>query len=213
MKAFRVVRGQHIGKRHFAMCRAGGAGQGLVEEETLSHYNPSQYYPVHIDQTFCSRYKIAAKVGFGGSSTVWLCEDVVYVSKRHSADRQLTTRSDKSFKTIKIGIRGTSESQEVKVLEYLKSINSPHEGRYCVRRACDSFEIQVPGGRHHCIVYEPLGLSLLDYVGRQQNRTLNAGLVKWTMTYLLKAVDYLHTSGVVHTGIHGDQGPVIVCLY
>lgn len=52
-------------------------------------------------------------------------------------------------------------------------------------------------------------MSLLDYVERQQDHRINDGVVKWTMTYLLKAVDYLHSSGVVHTGrrlqIHGVQ--------
>lgn len=53
------------------------AGQVFIEEETLSQYDASQYYPIHINQTFCNRYKVAAKLGFEGSSTVWLCEDIV----------------------------------------------------------------------------------------------------------------------------------------
>lgn len=44
-------------------------------------------------------------------------------------------------------------------------------------------------------------MSLLDFVARQQDHTLHTAVAKWTITYLLKAVDYLHTSGVVHTGI------------
>jgi serine/threonine protein kinase len=44
-------------------------------------------------------------------------------------------------------------------------------------------------------------MSLLDYVTRQQDHTVSTGVAKWAVTYLLKAVDYLHTSGVVHTGI------------
>lgn len=43
-------------------------------------------------------------------------------------------------------------------------------------------------------------MSLLDYAGRQKDQSIDEGLVKWIMIYLLKAVDYLHTSGVVHTG-------------
>jgi serine/threonine-protein kinase SRPK3 len=64
------------------MYHTAGAGRDLVEEETLSHYNVSQYYPAHVNQTLCSRYQIAAKLGFGGSSTVWLCEDLTYVPKK-----------------------------------------------------------------------------------------------------------------------------------
>ena len=77
MKALRVVRSQRIAKRHLAMYRTAGAGQVFVEEETLLYYDALKYYPVHINQTFCNRYKVAAKLGFGGSSTVWLCEDIV----------------------------------------------------------------------------------------------------------------------------------------
>ena len=120
--------------------------------------------------------------------------------KLSSKITHLNSDSDKTYKTLKIGVCRKSESQEVKVLNYLKEVKSSNDGRYCVRRACDFFEIQVPSGRHHCIVYEPLGMSLLDYVIRQQDHTLNIGVAKWIMMYLLKAIDYLHSSGVVHTG-------------
>ena len=78
MKALRDVRSQHMVKRYLAMSHTASTSRAFVEEESLSHYNASQYYPVHLNQTFCSRYKIAAKLGFGGSSTVWLCEDLTY---------------------------------------------------------------------------------------------------------------------------------------
>ena len=86
MKALRVVRSHHLVKRYPAMYHAASMGQVLVEEESLSHYNTSQYYPVHLNQTFCSRYKIAAKLGFGGSSTVWLCEDLTYAPQAFIED-------------------------------------------------------------------------------------------------------------------------------
>lgn len=44
-------------------------------------------------------------------------------------------------------------------------------------------------------------MSLLDYVERQQNHKLNDRVAKCAVTYLLKAADYLHTFGEVHTGI------------
>ncbi|KAL9606985.1 MAG: hypothetical protein Q9167_008058 [Letrouitia subvulpina] len=48
-------------------------------------------------------------------------------------------------------------------------------------------------------------MSLLDYVTSQPDHTLNTGVTKWVVTYLLKAVDYLHTSRVVHTDIKLDN--------
>ena len=41
-----------------------------VEEEILPRYRPENYYPVTIGQVFNERYKVLAKLGFGGSSTI-----------------------------------------------------------------------------------------------------------------------------------------------
>ncbi|KAH8757917.1 hypothetical protein F5883DRAFT_367732, partial [Diaporthe sp. PMI_573] len=54
---------------------------------------------------------------------------------------------------------------------------------------------------HPCHVYEPLGISLLDFVDLQSSKRLDMPTVKWITTYLLLAMDYLHTSGVINTDI------------
>ena len=46
------------------------------EEETLPDYLKERYYPVHIGEVFNSRYQVITKLGFGSSSTVWLCRDL-----------------------------------------------------------------------------------------------------------------------------------------
>jgi hypothetical protein len=43
------------------------------EEENLPDYLKERYYPVHIGEVFHSRYQVITKLGFGSSSTVWLC--------------------------------------------------------------------------------------------------------------------------------------------
>lgn len=48
-----------------------------VEEETLPFYEPEQFYPVRIGETFLSRYKVVGKLGYGAYSTVWLCRDLM----------------------------------------------------------------------------------------------------------------------------------------
>ena len=52
----------------------------LMEEETTGHYDRSRYYPVHLGQTFNTRYKTSVKLGYGGYSTVWLCHDTTFVA-------------------------------------------------------------------------------------------------------------------------------------
>lgn len=101
---------------------------------------------------------------------------------------------------MKVGVREAIHDKEALVLKYLRETKSPHDGRYCVRRAKDVFAIKVPNGHHHCLVYDPLGMSLLEHVQRQENRTLKMESVKWITTYLLLALDYLHSCRVTHTG-------------
>jgi len=51
---------------------------GPYEEETFASYNPKHFYPVRLGEVFKSRYGTVAKLGFGTSSTVWLCRDYEY---------------------------------------------------------------------------------------------------------------------------------------
>ena len=46
-----------------------------IEEELVSGYDPRYYYPVNPGDILDSRYEITAKLGFGGSSTIWLGRD------------------------------------------------------------------------------------------------------------------------------------------
>lgn len=106
---------------------------------------------------------------------------------------------------MKVGIRKTIDDRETQVLQYLREMKSSHDGRYCVRRATDTFAIEVTNGHHHCLVYEPLGMSLLEHVERQEDKTLKMNFVKWVTTYLLTALDYLHTCRVTHTGTRPEN--------
>ncbi|KZF18837.1 kinase-like protein [Xylona heveae TC161] len=159
-----------------------------IEEESLSRFNALRYYPVHIGEQIHNRYTPAAKLGYGGYSTVWLCHDTL----------------ESSYKTLKVGTlrkENDKSPNEIMVSKYLKSKSLDHNGRYCVRRTCDYFEIEAPNGYHPCFVYEPLGNSLLEYVELQPEKVVNLPQVKWITTYLLHALDYLHQSGVVHTDV------------
>lgn len=51
----------------------------MVEEERLPFYNRNHYYPMRIGEVLKDRYQVLAKVGYGTSSTVWLCRDLRYL--------------------------------------------------------------------------------------------------------------------------------------
>jgi serine/threonine-protein kinase SRPK3 len=48
-----------------------------VEEETLPFYDPKMFYPVRIGEVFRKRYQVVAKLGYGTTSTTWLCHDLL----------------------------------------------------------------------------------------------------------------------------------------
>lgn len=50
-----------------------------LEEETLPGYRAEKYYPAHLGQILEGRYQIVGKLGYGVTSTVWLCRDLQYV--------------------------------------------------------------------------------------------------------------------------------------
>ena len=50
-----------------------------IDEETLPHYDPEHFYPVHIGDVFDGRYRVTGKLGFGAYSTSWLCQDLGHV--------------------------------------------------------------------------------------------------------------------------------------
>lgn len=55
-----------------------------IEEEELPEYIAEDFYPVYIGDVLASKYRIVAKLGFGSTSTIWLCRDVQYDSmSRH----------------------------------------------------------------------------------------------------------------------------------
>ena len=47
-----------------------------IEEETVANYQADHYYPIELGNVFHSRYQVVAKLGFGTTSTVWLCRDL-----------------------------------------------------------------------------------------------------------------------------------------
>lgn len=50
--------------------------QQLVEEEKLPEYDPEEFCPIEIGQVCRSKYQVVGKLGYGGSSTVWLCRSL-----------------------------------------------------------------------------------------------------------------------------------------
>ncbi|KAI1957057.1 hypothetical protein LOZ58_005979 [Ophidiomyces ophidiicola] len=121
-----------------------------VEEEKLPTYKLEHYYPVKLGQILQDRYQIVGKVGYGGSSTVWLSRDLQ--NRQHVVLKICVNHSNKA-------------NNELEICKYLESVYPMAEGflaRDLHRKLYDSFDLEGPHGTHVCLVHQPLGLSLMQ---------------------------------------------------
>ncbi|KAB8268022.1 kinase-like domain-containing protein [Aspergillus minisclerotigenes] len=122
-----------------------------IEEETLSDYIVSRYYPTRIGEVIKDRYQVIGKLGYGATSTVWLARDM----------------NCRSYVTLKIFIKAASMGKqlddELKMYQRIDRA-SKHPGRNAIRSLLDSFHIDGPEDKHHCLVHPPLFESVWEFL-------------------------------------------------
>ncbi|OAA65294.1 protein kinase [Niveomyces insectorum RCEF 264] len=168
----------------------------VVQEEDVPGYNARDYYPVNIGEVLQDRYRVAAKLGYGVGSTVWLCRD-------------LTKNGADALRTIKVctasepsALLNAQADREIAVAEHVATVEGEHPGRNYIRLVQDHFRITSPYGTTHCcLVYRPLGMNFTDLRDMFPGRSLDVPLFKQTLNVVLTGLDFLHQAGVVHTDI------------
>ncbi|PWY75410.1 CMGC protein kinase [Aspergillus heteromorphus CBS 117.55] len=157
-----------------------------VEEETLPTYSAEKYYPVHIGEVLGDRYQVVAKIGFGVTSTVWLGRDI----------------STSQYAVLKVYVTGRERNHEIEVYERIEATQTDHLGKSCIRKLLGHFSIDGPHGRHVCLVHEPLGLSLYEYLFFLPGRIMEFESMKACLRQVIATLDWLHTeAGVIHTDL------------
>ncbi|KAB8222409.1 kinase-like domain-containing protein [Aspergillus novoparasiticus] len=159
-----------------------------IEEEEVSRYNPQNFYPVYIGEVIASRYQVVSKLGYGTSSTVWLCRDL----------------QSNDFVTLKVCTRGQRPEHEISVSKHLENSNS-HPGKSLVRLVLDSFEITGPYGKHVCLTYQPLGMSFTEFRNSLPDNKFSKDLTQRSIQLVLIALAFLHDNYVVHTDISSNN--------
>ncbi|KAJ1324911.1 serine/threonine-protein kinase SRPK3 [Microdochium nivale] len=162
----------------------------LVEEETLSWFDPQRWYPVRIGDVINSKYQVLVKLGFGSVSTVWLCRDL----------------QEHDYMTLKVYETGHRQAaNENTVLQHLRPLLMRDKSNKFVRSFRDSFEISGPVGPHACLIHEPLCLSLED-LRLMANGRLDPSLLKPLIHGVLRGLDYLHRrANIVHTDLQAGN--------
>ncbi|KAK2752471.1 hypothetical protein FQN54_008133 [Arachnomyces sp. PD_36] len=160
-----------------------------IDEEKFPDYLEERYYPVRIGESFNSRYQVITKLGFGAGSTVWLCRDLV----------------EHRFLTLKVNVRSRRANPEILLSEHMKSIEEVHGGEKYVRRVIDSFDVDGPHGTHCCLLYEPAGIDINEFIHRLEGGALSEHMLRMTVRFILIALDYLHQLNVVHTDVQPNN--------
>ncbi|KAJ7225865.1 kinase-like domain-containing protein [Mycena pura] len=165
------------------------------DEESPAEYNTGGYLPVKLTDTFKNgRYSVLRKLGWGHFSTVWLVKDTHL--NRHSA-----------LKVVKsAGRYAETARDEIKLLSRVASASPSHPGRQHLVSFLDSFAHQGLESSHICIVFEPLGESLLALIERNRRKGVPRALVKVVSKQVLLGLEYLHDEcDLVHTDIKPEN--------
>lgn len=175
-----------------------------IEEETLPHYNPQQFYPVHIGDVFDGRYRVTGKLGFGAYSTSWLCRDLQYVLINFRILIPLTHPRGQKYAVVKVSTSlrkfPTVTNREFKIYEHLTKVKSTHPGQSLIRELYDSFELPGHSGKHRCLVFQPMHMTILEMMSLNPKPS-GLPLLKMTLRRILLALDFLHTeANIIHTG-------------
>lgn len=105
--------------------------------------------------------------------------------------------------SLKVCVRGQDNNQEIAISNHIKSFDdAEHPGRANVRATIEDFTIQTSHGVHQCLVFTPLGMTLTNLRDLFKGRALETGLLQWCLSCVVLGLDFLHQTGIVHTGMH-----------
>ena len=144
------------------------------------------------------RYEILKKIGFGHFSTVWLARDITCLN----------------YVAVKIAkaCKETSEAalDEIDVLQRMNQKLANLDSSPIVR-LINSFIHFGSNGKHVCLVFELMGVNLLEIFKRYRYRGIPIFYVKRIVKQLLVALDFIHREcGIIHTDIKPEN--ILVAL-
>ena len=92
--------------------------------------------------------------------------------------------------------------RELAAYSHLDTITTSNLGALLIRELLDTFRATGPAGEYHCLVHEPLGMSMETLRQLSPGRKLPENVLKLFVIHLLRALDFLHTdAGMIHAGI------------
>ena len=168
---------------------------------------------MHVGEIFMHRYIVIQKLGWGHFSTVWLAKDLKYntfvaLKVQKSAPHYLEAAYD-----------------EVEILEQVSSYWKKDAWIESARKYIDlgpnntanmdsCFSVQLlnsflhygPNGKHFVMVFEIMGVNLLDIIRRYDYKGIPIPLVRAMAKQVLIGLDYLHRiCKIIHTDLKPEN--------
>ncbi|KAJ7441872.1 kinase-like domain-containing protein [Mycena latifolia] len=165
----------------------------LDEIECVEEYRPGGFHPMFIGDEFAhGRYRVIHKLGFGGSSTIWLVRD----QQKKQSGGLVTLKAMRAD----VSSRSPSDLPEISVPVALQAACPGFGSDF--QTVEDNFRVQGPNGEHQFLVSPLAGPSVLamaDCPGRVSgSRRLRGDLARKVAKCTAHAIYRMHTTGFVH---------------
>ncbi|KAJ5050011.1 hypothetical protein NUH16_008538 [Penicillium rubens] len=165
----------------------------VVDEERFLNDGLQDFYPARPGETLGDNYQLLAKIGWGTSSTVWLARD-------------LTRYQWQPERTVAVKLLnscyGKSGNDLLSIEETVAQKNPSHQGYGSVRTCQESFELEIPGRKNTCLVYEAMREPMTVFQQRFENGRMPLPVAKAYIGLLLLGLQYLHAEcRLVHTDL------------
>ena len=191
------------------------------EDEGLSSYKVNGYHPVHIGEVLLERYIIMQKLGYGHFSTAWLALDTkfgnyVAIKIQKSAQQYIDAAYDEVEILQELGKHNFDKEWIESLREYYKDdkdkladIETAENSK--VVQLLNSFIYHGQNGRHFCMVFEIVGVTLLELIKRYNYKGIPLPYIRIITKQILIGLDFLHRMcHIIHTDLKPEN--VLVCL-
>lgn len=182
----------------------------------MEDYKPGGYHPVHVGEVFLDRYMVIQKLGWGHFSTVWLSKDMkfdtyVALKVQKSAQHYLDAAYDEVEILQELEKHNFEEEWVNSIRKYWKEHpdklkSGVSMGHSQVVQLLNSFIHHGPNGRHFCMVFEIMGVTLLEIIKRYNYTGIPLPYVRIMAKQILIGLDFLHRMcNIIHTDLKPEN--------
>lgn len=159
------------------------------EDEGITDYKIGGYHPVHVGEILIDRYVIVQKLGWGHFSTVWLARDNMYQSyvalKVQKSASHYTEAAYDEVEILDVVARNAHGADWINSVNRYKMGDPTYQekGGYSIEdchtvQLLNSFIHSGPNGQHFIMVFEILGVNLLEIMKRYDYKGIPLPLVR-----------------------------------